>query len=155
MAGLEGLLDPSAVLPWVKVQSKKQALSELAETLATARGLDGRAVFEAVIERERLGSTGVGEGVGIPHARIEGLDGPVGGFARLETAVDFDAIDEQPCDLVFMLIAPKDAGADHLRALARISRVFRQASVRDALRAARTKEAIAEILSDGQKTDAA
>ena len=155
MAGLEGLLDPTAILPWVKVQSKKQALSELAETLATARNLDGRAVFEAVIERERLGSTGVGEGVGIPHARIEGLAGPVGGFARLEHPVDFDAIDDQPCDLIFMLIAPKDAGADHLRALARISRVFRQASVREALRAARTREAIAEILADGRKTDAA
>ena len=107
--------------------------------MAQALGLKQRDVHEAVLERERLGSTGVGEGVAIPHARIETLSRPVGGFARLQEAADFEAIDERPADLVFMLLAPTDAGADHLRALARAARVFRQERIRAALRQAQTR----------------
>jgi len=98
------------------------------------------------MECERLGSTGVGEGVAIPHARLPGLERPVGGFMRLLHGVDFEAIDERPCDLVFMLLAPDGSGADHLRALAQVSRVFRQIPVRDALRKARTEDDVRAVI---------
>ncbi len=110
---------------------------------------------EAVLERERLGSTGVGEGVAIPHARIEALSRPAGGFAHLSEPADFEAIDERPADLVFMLLAPTDAGADHLRALARAARVFRQERIRAALRQAQTEEAVLAILSPDRTIHAA
>ncbi|MEM8921482.1 MAG: PTS sugar transporter subunit IIA, partial [Pseudomonadota bacterium] len=134
MSNLSGLLLADAVLPKAQGGSRKNLISELSGALAKATGLDQRAVFDAVLERERLGSTGVGEGVAIPHARVEGVSKPVGGFARLETPIEFDAIDDRPCDLVFMLLAPISAGADHLRALAKVSRVLRQEDVRKALR---------------------
>ena len=98
------------------------------------------------MERERLGSTGVGEGVAIPHARVQGIDAPIGAFMRLATGVDFEAVDDRPCDLIFMLLAPLSAGADHLRALAQVSRVFRQGAVRDALRAANTVDEVKAII---------
>jgi PTS system nitrogen regulatory IIA component len=123
--------------------------------MAHALGLRPEDVLEAVLEREKLGSTGVGEGVAIPHARIEGLSRPVGGFARLLEPADFDAIDERRADLVFMLLAPGDAGAEHLRALARTARVFRQESVRAALRQAQTPDAVLAILAPESAIDAA
>ncbi len=98
------------------------------------------------MERERLGSTGVGEGVAIPHARVDGLEKPVGGFLHLQQGVDFEAIDERPCDLIFMLLAPKTAGADHLRAWPRYPAFFRQSAVRDALRAARSEEEVRAVV---------
>ncbi len=98
------------------------------------------------MERERLGSTGVGEGVAIPHARIEGLEKPTWRPSASRRRGRFEAIDERPCDLIFMLLAPKTAGADHLRALAQVSRVFRQAAVRDALRAAHSEEDIRAVV---------
>jgi PTS system nitrogen regulatory IIA component len=103
-------------------------------------------IEDAVMERERLGSTGVGEGVAIPHARLPGLEKPVGGFMRLQHGVEFESIDERPCDLIFMLLAPDGSGADHLRALAQVSRVFRQGPVRDALRKARTEEDVRAVI---------
>ncbi len=110
---------------------------------------------DAVLERERLGSTGVGEGVAIPHARIESLSRPVAGFARLLEPADFEAIDERPADLIFMLLAPTDSGADHLRALARAARVFRQERIRTALRQAQTSEAVLAVLAPDAAIDAA
>ncbi|MEM6627298.1 MAG: PTS IIA-like nitrogen regulatory protein PtsN [Pseudomonadota bacterium] len=155
MSNLSGLLLADAVLPKAQGGSRKNLISELSGALAKATGLDQRAVFDAVLERERLGSTGVGEGVAIPHARVEGVSKPVGGFARLETPIEFDAIDDRPCDLVFMLLAPISAGADHLRALAKVSRVLRQEDVRKALRDAHSVEAVLAILSGTTATNAA
>lgn len=143
---LTSLLDEGVILDPASADSRKQALTLLSQALAAKTKLEQRDIFEAVLERERLGSTGVGEGVAIPHARIEKLSRPIGGFVRLETGVDFDAVDERPCDLIFMLIAPVGSGADHLRALAQVSRTLRQPNLRDALRHATTKAEIAKIL---------
>lgn len=152
---LGDLLVPSAVTARARWKGRKQVLAEMSGVMALALDLSARQVHEAVLERERLGSTGVGEGVAIPHARIETLSRPVGGFARLIEAADFEAIDERPADLVFMLLAPTDAGADHLRALARVARVFRQERIRAALRQAQTEEAVLAVLSPDKSVDAA
>jgi PTS system nitrogen regulatory IIA component len=143
---LTSLLEGGVILPSFEASSRKQAIHALAEALAEATGIGARQIEDAVMERERLGSTGVGEGVAIPHARIEGLEKPVGGFLRLLHGVDFEAIDEHPCDLIFMLLAPKASGADHLRALAQVSRVFRQAATRDALREAQSEEEVRAVV---------
>lgn len=155
MSTLGELLLPNAIAPKARWQGRKQVLSEMSRMMAQALGLDPREVLEAVQERERLGSTGVGEGVAIPHARIELLKRPVGGFARLLEPADFEAIDERKADLVFMLLAPTDAGAEHLRALARAARAFRQESIRVALRQAQTSEAVLDILAPGSSVNAA
>ena len=142
MTEIVDLLRETTILPRSRAISSKAILSDLAELAANESDLDARRVFDAVLAREKLASTGVGEGVAIPHARLEGLDRMVGAFARLETPVDFDAIDNQPCDLIFMLLAPEGAGADHLRALAKVSRVMRQEGLRKDLRTAQTVEAL-------------
>ena len=131
---IEDLLAPDLVFADFKASSKKQVLQTLSRRWAVAKGMDERAAFEKLLDRERLGSTGVGKGVAIPHARIEGIDTITGVFARLATAVDFDAVDDVPVDLVFMLFAPEDAGADHLKALARISRLLRDTTICDRFR---------------------
>lgn len=155
VTSLGELLLPNAVVARARWKGRKQVLAEMSGVMATALGLDARQVHEAVLERERLGATGVGEGVAIPHARIETLSRPVGGFARLLEPADFEAIDQRPADLVFMLLAPTDAGADHLRALARAARVFRQERIRSALRQAQTEEAVLAILSPDRAINAA
>lgn len=155
MSSLNDLLHPGAVYPRARWQGRRQVLAEFSEAMARALSLDPRRVHEAVLERERLGSTGVGEGVAIPHARLDGLDRPVGGFARLIEPADFDAIDQRRCDLVFMLLTPSEAGADHLRALARVSRLFRQEAVRSALRKSQTAEDVLNVLAVRQADDAA
>ena len=155
MPTLHDLLHPGAVFPRARWQGRRQVLADFSEAMAKTLSLDPRRVHEAVLDRERLGSTGVGEGVAIPHARLDGLERPVGGFARLIEPADFDAIDQRRCDLVFMLLTPSEAGADHLRALARISRLFRQESVRSALRKAQTIDDVLGVLGAPQATDAA
>jgi PTS system nitrogen regulatory IIA component len=155
MSSLGDLILPRAIVPRARWQTRKQVISEMAAVMASAGRLDQKTIIEALLERERLGSTGVGEGVAIPHARVEGLERPIGGFAHLRDPVDFEAIDERKADLVFMLLAPTDSGAEHLRALARVARVFRQESIRAALRRAQTADAILAILSPDRATDAA
>ncbi len=155
MSGLGDLLLPNAIIPRARWHGRKQVLVEMSAVMAQALQLDPRQVYEAVMERERLGSTGVGEGVAIPHARIESLKRPAGGFARLLEPADFEAIDERKADLVFILLAPTDAGAEHLRALARTARLFRQEQIRSALRKAQTSEAVLAILAPGSAIDAA
>jgi nitrogen PTS system EIIA component len=155
VSSLGDLLLPNAVVARARWQGRKQTLQEMSGVMAKALGLDQKEVYEAVMERERLGSTGVGEGVAIPHARIESLKRPVGGFARLLEPADFEAIDERKADLVFMLLAPTDSGAEHLRALARAARVFRQEQIRTALRKAQTEDSILAILCPEKSIDAA
>ena len=155
MSSLGDLLLPNAIVARARWQGRKQVLSEMSRVMAQALSLDAREVYEAVMERERLGSTGVGEGVAIPHARIESLKRPVGGFARLLEPSDFEAIDERKADLIFMLLAPIDSGAEHLRALARAARVFRQEQIRSALRKAQGEDAVLAILRPEKSIDAA
>lgn len=154
MTDLQDLVLAKAILPKVAAPSKRQALQTLCEALAAAAGLDGRVVYDAVLMRERLSGTGAGEGVAIPHARVAGLTKPVGGFARLDPPHDFEALDSRPADLVFLLLAPEDRGADHLKALARVSRFMRRADMRDKLRAARSAEALKTLFSSQARTDA-
>ena len=143
---LSSLLAEGVILGPQSSESRKQILSTLANAIGAKHGLDGRDIFDAVIERENLGSTSVGEGVAIPHARIPQLKAPVGAFVRLHEGVDFDAIDGRPCDLIFMLLAPNAAGADHLRALAQVSRAFRNEAFRTALRGATDLDSLSGFL---------
>ena len=140
------LLDRSAISVRVNASSKRQVLAVVAEIAARKLRLDAGDILDALLEREAAGSTGVGHGVAAPHARLEGLERMRGVFVRLEQPVDFDAVDDQPVDLVFALFAPKDAGAEHLRALARVSRLLRQSDLREQLRQARTADAIHTLL---------
>ena len=135
------------VVTSLKATSKKQALEDLAQKAAAGTGLQEREIFDVLLERERLGTTGVGSGIAIPHGKIDGLDKLFGCLARLEDPVDFDAIDGEPVDLIFLLLAPESAGADHLKALARISRVLRDHAKCDKLRTASTGEKIFGLLT--------
>ena len=145
---ISDLLAPEAVVPALKAQSKKQLLQELAERAAQLTGLPERRIFDTLIERERLGTTGMGQGIAIPHGRLAGLPKIVGLFARLESAIDYDAVDEQPVDLVFLLLAPEGAGADHLKALARVSRLLRNQQTCEKLRAATKPEVLFALLTE-------
>ena len=139
-------LDRNAISLRVSAANKRQALAVVAEIAARNLGLEAGVILDALAEREQAGSTGVGYGVAAPHARLEGLSRMRGVFVRLEQPVEFDAVDDKPVDLIFALFAPKDAGADHLRALARVSRLLRQAEAREQLRQARTADAIYALL---------
>jgi nitrogen PTS system EIIA component len=148
-------LTPDAVAPALRASGKKQLLQELSAQAARLAGLDERQVFETLLQRERLGSTGIGEGIAIPHGKIPGLERLVGFVARLDRPVDFDALDGQPVEIVFLLLAPEGAGADHLKALARAARVLREPGIRDRLRAARDANAIYAVLNETSKPRAA
>ena len=141
------LLAPNAVLANLKVSSKKQALQELSQQAAILTDLSGRVIFDVLLQREKLGTTGIGRGIAIPHGKMQELNKLYGLFARLPKAIDFDAIDEQPVDLIFMLLAPESAGADHLKALARVSRLLRDDSVCAKLRGANDPEALFALLT--------
>jgi nitrogen PTS system EIIA component len=155
MNDLTDVLAPAAILPKVHATSKRQALQAVCEALADTAGLDARAIFDAVLLRERLSGTGMGEGVAIPHARAAGVKAPIGAFARFDPPVDFDALDGRPADLVFLLLAPAERGADHLKALARVSRFLRRAEVRERLRAARGLDGLIAVFESPPKSDAA
>lgn len=148
---MAAVLQPDAVLVGFETTSKKQLLQDLSEEAARRTGLDAREVFEQLLQRERLGSTGMGAGVAVPHARIEGIDEIFGLFARLAGPIEFEAPDDAPVDLVFLLLAPKEAGADHLKALARVSRIMRDEDIRETLRGAADSEAIYAILTETRK----
>lgn len=152
---LAGLLQQSAILPAMKAGSKKQLLQELAVKASKITGLPEREIFDVILQREKLGSTGVGNGIAIPHGKLHHLTEIVGLFARLESPVDFEALDDQPVDLVFLLLAPEGAGADHLKALSRIARVLRDPDMVAKLRATDSAAAIYAFLADDQSSNAA
>lgn len=139
---LTDLLADDGVVLRAGAPSKRQALHIVAETGAQALGLPEARVFEALLEREALGSTGLGSGVAVPHARIAGVPRVTGVFVRLDTPIAYGAVDDQPVDLLFALFAPPCDGAEHLRALATVSRALRSAETRERLRQARTVDAI-------------
>ena len=147
------IIAPGGVLVDVETSGVKSLFQDLSQIVADAAGVGARDVFEAIVERERLGSTGVGGGVAIPHAHVDGAEKIVGVFARLKEPVDFDSVDEQPADLIFLLLAPSDAGADHLKALARVARAFRRAEFRERLRTAPTVEAVTALLTEEQTAE--
>ena len=131
---ISDLITPKSIFEKLPVTSKKQALQELAKRAAEISAINERVIFDALIERERLGTTGVGNGIAIPHGKLVGLERLYGLFARLEKPVEFDSIDEQPVDLIFLLLAPECAGADHLKALARVPRLLRDRTTCEKLR---------------------
>lgn len=145
---ISDLLSPTAVFAGAKAASKKKLLQELSEKAALHTGLSARRIFETLIERERLGSTGMGQGVAIPHGHLEGVERMTGLFVRMGSPVDFESIDEQPVDLLFLLLAPPGAGADHLKALARVSRLLRNRTVCEKLRAASNPAALYALLTE-------
>jgi PTS system nitrogen regulatory IIA component len=141
------LVAPNAIIPALKVNGKKQALQEIAAKAGELTGQSERTIFEILLQREKLGSTGVGNGVAIPHGKLPKLGQVFGLFARLERPVDFDALDGQPVDLVFLLLAPEGAGADHLKALARVARLLRDPEVARKLRSSNDVEALYAVLA--------
>jgi len=152
---LSDLLKPEAVLTSLHAQSKKHVLQELATVAGSLTGIAEREIFDTVLQRERLGSTGVGQGVAIPHGKLRSIDRLMGAFARLARPVDFGSLDDQPVDLVFLLLAPESAGADHLKALARIARVLRDGAVAQKLRQATDAAEIYAVLVNPAQSHAA
>ena len=149
------LISEQSVIANLRAGSKKNALQDLAKRAAEITGLHERAIFDVILERERLGTTGVGNGIAIPHGKLADMERPLGLFARLERAIDFDSIDDRPVDLIFLLLAPESAGADHLKALAQISRLLRDKSICEKLRGTDTPEALYALLTDSTATRAA
>jgi PTS system nitrogen regulatory IIA component len=148
-------LDREAIAYRSGAASKRQALAAAADLGARNFGLDASQILDALCDREQLGSTGVGHGVAVPHARLKGLTRIRGVFVRLEVPVAFEAVDDQPVDLLFALFAPEEAGSEHLRAMARVSRLLRRSEVRQRLRQARSADAIYALLVQEAETSAA
>src|SRR3954451_9356048 len=144
---LSDLVAPNAIMPALRVNGKKQTLQEVAARAAELTGQNERTIFEILVQREKLGSTGVGSGIAIPHGKLSKLNKLFGVFARLERPIDFEALDGQSVDLVFLLLAPEGAGADHLKALARVARLLRDPDVAHKLRDSRDIEALYSVLA--------
>lgn len=144
---LSDLVALQAVVPALKVNSKKQALQELAARAAVLTSRGEREILDILQQREKLGSTGVGNGIAIPHGKLPKLDRLFGLFARLDRPIDFEALDGQSVDLVFLLLAPEAAGADHLKALARVARLLRDPDTAKKLRESRDADAIYAVLT--------
>jgi PTS system nitrogen regulatory IIA component len=141
------LVAPNAILPALKVNSKKQALHDLAARAAALSGQNEREIYEILMRREKLGSTAVGNGIAIPHGKMAKLNRLFGLFARLDRPIDFEALDNLPVDLIFLLLAPEGAGADHLKALARVARLLRDPEIAEKLRASHDAESLYAVLA--------
>jgi PTS system nitrogen regulatory IIA component len=144
---LTDLVAPNAILPALRANNKKQVIQELAAKAAELTGQNDRDILEILLQREKLGSTGVGNGVAIPHGKLPKLGKLFGLFARLERPVDFEALDGRAVDLVFLLLAPESAGADHLKALARVARLLRDPDIAHKLRESRDGSALYAVLT--------
>ena len=152
---LADFLDFDAIKTSLPGGNKRSLLQQLANLAAQRLGLDASAIHASLVEREQLGSTGFGQGVAIPHGKIEGLNRIYGLFARLGEPLDYKAIDGRPVDLIFLLLSPVDAGAEHLKALAAISRVTRNGATLEKMRGARSSDALAAVLMGADERDAA
>jgi PTS system nitrogen regulatory IIA component len=144
---LTDIVTPQGIIPALKVNSKKQALAEIAARAAALTGQNERTILDILVQREKLGSTGVGHGVAIPHGKLPKLDRLFGLFARLERPIDFESLDGQPVDLIFLLLAPEGAGADHLKALASAARALRDPEIARKLRQSRDAEALYAVIT--------
>jgi PTS system nitrogen regulatory IIA component len=149
------LITPQSVIATLRPANKRQLLQELARRAAPLVSLDEKIILDTLLERERLGSTGIGAGTAVPHGRIPGLARIFGMFARLEKPIAFDSVDDQPVDLVFLLLTPDTAGADHLKALARVSRLFRDRAACQKLRGTDRADALYALLTDRAASHAA
>ena len=152
---LSNLLTPECIVANLKATSKKQALQEISRRIADVTRENERDIFNVVIEREKLGTTGIGDGIAIPHGKLENLQKLYGFFARLERPVNFDSIDERPVDLIFLLLAPEAAGAEHLKALACVSRFLRDKTNCEKLRGSNNPEALYSLLIENKEHQAA
>jgi len=152
---LSDLITPFGVMPALRASNKKQALQLLAERAAELTGLNALDIYNTLIQRERLGSTGIGGGIAIPHGKLPRLRQTVGLFARLDEPIDFEAVDDEPVDIIFVLLAPENAGADHLKALARISRLLREQRAVEKLRGCRDRAALYAVLTEKAASHAA
>ncbi len=152
---LSDILDKESVIACAKVSSKRQLLQLLADQAAAPAGAPAQVIFDTLLEREQLGSTGLGNGIAIPHGKIAGLKGVTAVFARLDRPIDFDAVDDQPIDLAIMLLAPTGSGADHLKALSRVARILRDDRVVEELRNTRDGARLFEILTTAQEANTA
>ncbi len=152
---LGDLLEPRAVISPMRFSTKKQVLQELASKAAQITGLPELDILDTLVQRERLGSTGVGNGIAIPHGKSPNIGQVMGVFARLERPIDFESLDGEPVDLIFLLLAPEDAGADHLKALARVARVLRDPRIAQKLRATQDAAAIHALLTQATASFAA
>ena len=156
MIEISDIQTPEAViLNLQSCSSKRQVLKEMANHAAGAVRIEPQRLLDALLERERLGTTGIGHGIAIPHARLDDLDHLVGLFARLDQPVDFEALDDQPSDLIFLLLAPNSADADSLKALARISRVLRDPALQQRLRQEQDRKAVYRLLTQKPESHAA
>jgi PTS system nitrogen regulatory IIA component len=155
MDELSDILSPDAIQAALSVPNKKVLFQQLSAAAGKIVGIEPKTIVERLVERERLGSTGFGGGVAIPHGKIDGLDRVVGVFARLAQPIDFNAIDDMPVDIVFLLLSPPDAGVEHLKALARVSRKLRDRSFVAKLRGAGSEDALYALFATGEARDAA
>lgn len=149
------ILNVDGIIPRLNAGSKKQALQELSKRAAQMTGVGERQIFDVLLERERLGTTGVGHGIAIPHGKLPQIDRLYGLFGRLETPIDYDSIDEEPVDLIFLLLAPEGAGADHLKALSRVSRLLRDRTVCEKLRGTADRDGLYALLVETENDQAA
>ncbi|HUB97208.1 MAG TPA: PTS IIA-like nitrogen regulatory protein PtsN [Stellaceae bacterium] len=149
------LITPQSVLPTLKSAGKRQLLQELSKRAAQLTSVDEKIIFDSLMERERLGSTGIGAGTAVPHGRVPGIARIVGLFARLEKPIPFESVDDKPVDLVFVLLTPVSAGAEHLTALARVSRIFRDRVICQKLRGTTAADALYALLTDRTASHAA
>lgn len=155
MTDLSDIVGPDAVDDSLNVSSKKALFQQLALAASRRIGIDQKTIAAALSDREKTGSTGFGGGIAIPHGKVAGLDRIVGLFARLTVPLQYQSVDHLPVDLVFMLLSPPDAGADHLKVLARVSRAMRDKQTLANLRGARSKDAIYAVLAGAEARDAA
>ena len=149
------ILKVDGIIPRLNAGSKKQALQELSKRAAQMTGVGERQIFDVLLERERLGTTGVGHGIAIPHGKLPQSDRLYGLFGRLESPIDYDSIDEEPVDLIFLLLAPEGAGADHLKALSRVSRLLRDRTVCEKLRGTADRDGLYALLVETENDQAA
>ena len=149
------LLAPRGIVAQLRVTNKKQALQEIARRAAATTGIAERAIYDSLAERERLGSTGIGNGIAVPHGKLAGLGRMYGFFVRLDRPIPFEAVDNRPVDLMFVLLAPADAGAEHLRALALVSRLLRDGTICQKLRGTDNADALYALLTDRTESHAA
>ncbi len=152
---LTDILALQGIMPAVRVITKKALLEAIADQASTITNLPARLIFDALLQRERLGSTGIGGGIAIPHSKFDGLKSLVGLFARIEKPIAFDSLDGEPVDLVFVLLAPEGAGADHLKGLSKVARVLRNPTITTKLRASKSADVIHALLTQTVETSKA
>jgi PTS system nitrogen regulatory IIA component len=152
---LSDLLAPGGIIPAFEATTKKQALLDLSTRASEITQIDARIIYDTLLQRERLGSTGLGRGIAVPHVKLAGLSGIVCLFARMVQPIDFESQDDEPVDLIFLLLAPDHAGGDHLKALARISRLVREPSMLERVRAAPDLASLKRALSQTATSHAA